>query len=91
MTAPTVLLTGTQGTATEGAGDQPEAGMHGMGRGRPAMTGMQGMGGMGNGGQAVAGPKGTQGATGSGSAMDDNGVDVIYAAFLLNGKTSEIA
>ena len=96
---------GTQGMANLDGAQQTQPGMPGMDRmgpGGPAMAGRHGMGSMGRGGPAMAGmqgmgrmegavPKGTQGASGSGAAMEDNGVDVIYAAFLVNGKNSEIA
>ena len=60
--------------------------------GAQGMAGMGGMGGMGaRGGQETAGMKDVQGTSGSGAEMDDNGVDVVYAAFLINGKTSELA
>lgn len=49
--------------------------------------------GMGHGGHDMAGIEGMNGREGmsGGMEMDDNGVDVIYPTFLLNGKTSEIA
>ena len=68
--------------------------MSGMGGTMRGMGGKMGGMEMGRGGANMTGTdsaKSPKGTSGGGIEMDDNGVDVIYSAFLINGKSSEIA